>query len=110
MDKSGGLSQPLPSPVVRIFYMSSEGTQREHEVQPDPNPKMLEAIHAADAIVYGMGSLFTSICPALVLQVSPLASMLFQQVPAPGIHANGYTFRCCTAFFCIVCTPSLPVE
>eukprot|EP00884_Botryococcus_braunii_P001839 jgi/Botrbrau1/11656/Bobra.168_2s0013.1 len=68
VDKKSRLRQPLPSPVSRIFYMSSEGTQREHEVQPDPNPEMLDAVTKADAIVYGMGSLYTSICPALVLK------------------------------------------
>ncbi len=44
---------------------------QEHEVFPAPNPAVLAEIEGADAIVYAMGSLYTSICPSLVLQVSP---------------------------------------
>ena len=42
---------------------------REHEVFPPPNPRLLAQVESADAIVYGMGSLYTSICPSLVLKV-----------------------------------------
>ena len=42
---------------------------REHEVFPPPNPRLLAQVDCADAIVYGMGSLYTSICPSLVLKV-----------------------------------------
>jgi 2-phospho-L-lactate transferase/gluconeogenesis factor (CofD/UPF0052 family) len=42
---------------------------REHEVFPPPNPRLLSQLDAADALIYGMGSLYTSICPSLVLQV-----------------------------------------
>ncbi len=37
---------------------------------PAPNPAVLAEIAGADAIVYAMGSLYTSICPSLVLQVT----------------------------------------
>ena len=36
---------------------------------PAPNPAVLAEIAGADAVVYAMGSLYTSICPSLVLQV-----------------------------------------
>ena len=42
---------------------------REHEVFPPPNPRLLTQVDTADALVYGMGSLYTSICPSLVLKV-----------------------------------------
>ena len=60
---------PLPAAVRRIFYLSAEGTAGEHEVFPEPNPRLLAQLDSADAIIYGMGSLYTSICPSLVLQV-----------------------------------------
>ena len=63
-----GRGPPLPAPVRRVFYLAAEGTGHQHEVFPPPNPRMLAQLDAADAIVYGMGSLYTSICPSLVLQ------------------------------------------
>eukprot|EP00879_Flechtneria_rotunda_P022704 GHRR01023978.1.p1 GENE.GHRR01023978.1~~GHRR01023978.1.p1 ORF type:complete len:373 (+),score=108.01 GHRR01023978.1:159-1277(+) len=59
--------QSLSSPIRRVFYLSREGTGQEHEVSPPPNPHVLLDIQRADAVVYGMGSLFTSICPTLIL-------------------------------------------
>ncbi|KAH9618542.1 hypothetical protein KSS87_009640, partial [Heliosperma pusillum] len=59
--------QALPSRIKRVFYMSSEGKNLLHEVFPAPNPAVLEQLDAVDCIVYTMGSLFTSICPSLVL-------------------------------------------
>ncbi|KAL2620871.1 hypothetical protein R1flu_001076 [Riccia fluitans] len=61
-------SNALPSPIKRIFYMSSEGTHVLHEVFPVVNSAVLEQLRQVDAIVYGMGSLYTSICPSLVLR------------------------------------------
>ena len=37
---------------------------------PAPNPDVLAEVAGADAVVYAMGSLYTSICPSLVLQVN----------------------------------------
>ncbi|XP_078431597.1 maternal effect embryo arrest 18 isoform X2 [Wolffia australiana] len=58
----------LPSRVKRVFYMSSEGSDLLHEVFPVVNPIVLEQLRKVDSIVYAMGSLFTSICPSLVLR------------------------------------------
>lgn len=33
------------------------------------NASVLTQLESADAIVYGMGSLYTSICPSLILEV-----------------------------------------
>ncbi|XP_076904540.1 uncharacterized protein YNL011C-like [Bidens hawaiensis] len=57
----------LPSRIKRVFYMSSEGSNLLHEVFPNVNPSVLERLKNVDCIIYGMGSLFTSICPSLVL-------------------------------------------
>lgn len=35
---------------------------------PAPNPRVLGELGRADAVVYGMGSLYTSIAPSLILQ------------------------------------------
>ncbi|CAI5509269.1 unnamed protein product [Closterium sp. Naga37s-1] len=68
VDKSSDTSPPLPAPIRRVFYMSSEGTNLLHEVFPRVNPRVLEQIASVDAIIYGVGSLFTSICPSLILR------------------------------------------
>lgn len=60
--------EPLPSPIKRIFYLSTEGERQEHEVAPATNKRMLSDLLKADAIIYGMGSLYTSLCPSLVLK------------------------------------------
>jgi len=57
----------LPSRVKRIFYLSSDGDHQEHEVFPTANPQVVSQLGGADVIVYGMGSLYTSICPTLIL-------------------------------------------
>lgn len=66
VDKSDSYP-PLPSPIRRVFYLSHEGTGQEHEVLPPANPRIMSEIKDADAIVYGIGSLYTSICPSLIL-------------------------------------------
>ena len=101
----------LPSPIRRVFYLSSEGSGQEHEVAPkvrreaerqgaprsrhgiplhqhmphhlstslvlppppnthprvQVNPRAVQELDKADAIIYGMGSLYTSICPIICL-------------------------------------------
>jgi 2-phospho-L-lactate transferase CofD len=51
-----------------VFYLSNEGTHREHEVSLAANAQLCGALRAADAVVYGVGSLYTSIAPSLVLR------------------------------------------
>lgn len=58
----------LVAPIERVFYLSAEGDGREHEVAPVANPRVITEIQRAEAIVYGMGSLYTSICPSLILR------------------------------------------
>lgn len=67
ISKDCSLVRCLPSRIKRVFYMSSEGCNLLHEVFPSVNPTVLEQLDKVDCIVYGMGSLFTSICPSLVL-------------------------------------------
>jgi len=44
-----------------------------NEITPEPNPQVLDAISNANCIVYGCGSLFTSVLPSLVLDGVGLA-------------------------------------
>ncbi|KAK6264615.1 hypothetical protein SCA6_020049 [Theobroma cacao] len=67
VDKGRSSVPALPSRIKRVFYMSSEGTNSLHEVFPTVNPAVLEQLSNVDCIVYAMGSLFTSLCPSLVL-------------------------------------------
>ena len=56
--------QELPARIERIWYINPYG----HEIRPVPNPKVLEAIRGASAVVYSIGSLYTSIMPSLILR------------------------------------------
>ena len=97
MDSQEGMLSLHPSPISRIAYLLHDPTwQRRsqqntvntkanhdkaapstknnipdwndrHEIYPDPNPLVLDAISNANCIVYGCGSLFTSVIPSLVL-------------------------------------------
>jgi hypothetical protein len=58
----------LPAAIKRVFYLSNEGTHREHEVCLSANSQVLSHLHEANAIIYGVGSLYTSIAPSLVLK------------------------------------------
>ncbi|KAG6420581.1 hypothetical protein SASPL_117115 [Salvia splendens] len=68
IDKSHSSARTLPSRIKRVFYMSSEGSNLLHEVFPSANPSVLDQLNSVDCIIYAMGSLFTSICPSLVLR------------------------------------------
>ncbi|XP_020106278.1 uncharacterized protein YNL011C [Ananas comosus] len=67
INKDSASCSALPSRIRRVFYMSSEGSNLLHEVFPEANPTVLEQLSKVDCIVYAMGSLYTSICPSLVL-------------------------------------------
>ncbi|XP_042516088.1 uncharacterized protein YNL011C isoform X1 [Macadamia integrifolia] len=67
INKENSKVSTLPSRIKRVFYMSSEGKNLLHEVFPEANPSVLDQLSNVDCIVYAMGSLFTSICPSLVL-------------------------------------------
>ncbi|KAL8900185.1 MAG: hypothetical protein Q9207_005811, partial [Kuettlingeria erythrocarpa] len=54
---------PLPSPIHRIWYINPYG----QEMHPSPNPNAVAAIRAADAVIYSIGSLYTSLAPVLIL-------------------------------------------
>ncbi|KAG6423634.1 hypothetical protein SASPL_114036 [Salvia splendens] len=68
INKSHSSARTLPSRIKRVFYMSSEGSNLLHEVFPSANPSVLDQLNSVDCIIYAMGSLFTSICPSLVLR------------------------------------------
>lgn len=73
-----------PSPSA----LESDFDRQEHEVFPAPNAAVLAEVAGADAIIYAMGSLYTSICPSLVLQVLTLDAniSLVSEIPAPVCH------------------------
>ncbi|KAK3240933.1 hypothetical protein CYMTET_49267, partial [Cymbomonas tetramitiformis] len=61
----------LDSPIKRVFYTSSDAIlgagEDGMEVFPRPNPRVNEQLEKVHGIVYGMGSLYTSIVPSLTL-------------------------------------------
>eukprot|EP00898_Chlorokybus_atmophyticus_P005208 jgi/Chlat1/5689/Chrsp38S05522 len=68
VDKDARSSTPLPSRIRRVFYLATEGPHLVHEVFPPVNQTVLEKTTSADGIIYAMGSLYTSICPQLILK------------------------------------------
>lgn len=57
-------NEDLPSRIERIWYINPYG----QEIRPKPNSKVLESIGDASAVIYSIGSLYTSIIPCLVLR------------------------------------------
>ena len=54
----------LPARIERVWYINPYG----HEMWPVANPKALAALREATAVVYSIGSLYTSLVPSLVLR------------------------------------------
>lgn len=57
-------NEDLPSRISRIWYINPYG----QEIRPPANPRVLEAICDSQAIIYSIGSLYTSIIPTLILR------------------------------------------
>jgi hypothetical protein len=58
----------LPAPIKRVFYLSTEDPTSLAPVYPKVNPTILRKVAECDGVVYGMGSLYTSIVPSLILE------------------------------------------
>lgn len=54
----------MPSRIERIWYINPYG----QEIRPAPNPAALGALGEASAVVYSIGSLYTSVIPSLILR------------------------------------------
>ncbi|KAI8623416.1 UPF0052-domain-containing protein [Xylariaceae sp. FL1651] len=57
-------SDDLPARIERIWYINPYG----HEIWPLANPKVVSAIEQARAVIYSIGSLYTSLVPSLILR------------------------------------------
>ena len=59
----------LQSPIKRVFYLSTEDPTSLAVVYPKVNPTITRRIEkGCDGVIYGMGSLYTSIVPSLILE------------------------------------------
>jgi 2-phospho-L-lactate transferase/gluconeogenesis factor (CofD/UPF0052 family) len=56
--------EDLPARIDRIWYINPFG----QEMLPPANPRALAAVKDAQAVIYSIGSLYTSIAPSLVLR------------------------------------------
>lgn len=54
----------LPSRISRLWYINPYG----QEIRPPANPRVLEALRSSQAIIYSIGSLYTSIVPSVILR------------------------------------------
>ncbi|CAK7233632.1 hypothetical protein SBRCBS47491_008678 [Sporothrix bragantina] len=72
--------EDLPSRIARIWYINPYG----HEIRPQANPKALAALQKAEAIIYSIGSLYTSIIPSLVLR--GVGAAIAQESTAQAVH------------------------
>ncbi|KAJ5577425.1 uncharacterized protein N7459_006389 [Penicillium hispanicum] len=57
-------NEDLPCRISRIWYINPYG----QEIRPPANPRVLEALNDAQAVIYSIGSLYTSLIPAVVLR------------------------------------------
>ncbi|KAK3392092.1 UPF0052-domain-containing protein [Sordaria brevicollis] len=57
-------SDQLSSRIERVWYINPYG----HEIWPNANPKVIDALAKTKMVVYSIGSLWTSIVPSLVLR------------------------------------------
>ncbi|KAJ5090984.1 hypothetical protein N7532_009668 [Penicillium argentinense] len=57
-------NEDLPCRIDRIWYINPYG----QEIRPAANPRVLEALNDSQAIIYSIGSLYTSIIPAVILR------------------------------------------
>ena len=59
----------LQSPIKRVFYLSTEDPTSLAVVYPKVNPTITRRVEkGCDGVIYGMGSLYTSIVPSLILE------------------------------------------
>lgn len=56
--------EELPTRIQRIWYINPYG----EEIAPAANPKAVGAVRSSEAVIYSIGSLYTSIVPCLVLR------------------------------------------
>ncbi|KAL1654127.1 hypothetical protein SLS61_003129 [Didymella pomorum] len=61
---SKAAEEELPARIERLWYINPYG----QEIRLAANPAVLSALAAAQAVVYSIGSLYTSIVPSLVLK------------------------------------------
>ncbi|KAF1957819.1 UPF0052-domain-containing protein [Byssothecium circinans] len=54
----------LPARIERLWYINPYG----QEIKLSANPKVLAALNDAQAIIYSIGSLYTSLIPSLILK------------------------------------------
>ncbi|CCC10824.1 unnamed protein product [Sordaria macrospora k-hell] len=54
----------LSARIERVWYINPYG----HEIWPNANPKVIDALAVTKMVVYSIGSLWTSIVPSLVLR------------------------------------------
>lgn len=54
----------LPARIERLWYINPYG----QEIRPPANPRVITALQNAQAIIYSIGSLWTSIIPSIVLK------------------------------------------
>lgn len=56
--------EDLPARIDRIWYINPYG----QEIRMPGNPRVLDALNKSDAVIYCIGSLFTSLIPNLILK------------------------------------------
>ncbi|KLJ06886.1 hypothetical protein EMPG_17618 [Blastomyces silverae] len=57
-------TEDLPCRISRLWYINPYG----QEIRPPANPRVLDALNSSQAIIYSIGSLYTSIIPCIILR------------------------------------------
>lgn len=81
-------NEDLPSPIKRVFYFNSDN----QVIKPDMNINAINHLKRKDSmIIYGMGSLFTSIIPSLILNGA--GECISKSTSKKVLLLNGYNDR-----------------
>lgn len=77
--------EELPARIERIWYINPYG----QEIHPSANPKAVSVIRGATAVIYSIGSLYTSILPCLILRGVGKALVMSQGIRHKILVLNG---------------------
>lgn len=81
-------NEDLPAPIKRVFYFNSDN----QEIKPDLNSNAINHLERKSSIIiYGMGSLFTSIIPSLILKGA--GECISKTTSKKVLLLNGYNDR-----------------
>ncbi|KAF2156941.1 UPF0052-domain-containing protein [Myriangium duriaei CBS 260.36] len=82
-------SDDLPHRITRLWYISPYGA----EIRLPANPRVLSALSSSSAVIYSIGSLYTSLVPSLILRGVGTTIMTTASIRSKILILNGSNDR-----------------